>query len=119
MPLLATFIGGLSSALVALFSQFMSFKVALKLAAYTAWMVVLVAFVVSVRICLDSLFSLVASLISGGGSGTAISWVSRFFMGVGMFIPANAGAVMACVGSVWIATSIYRVQRDGIHNYGS
>lgn len=119
MPLFATFIGGLSSALVALFSQFMGFKVALKLAAYTAWMTVLVAFVVSVRICLDAMFSLVASLISGGGVGTGISWVSRFFMGVGMFIPSNAGAVMACIGSVWIATSIYRVSRDGIATYGS
>lgn len=119
MPLLATFIGGISSALVAIFSQFMGFKAALKLAAYSAWMVVLVAYVVAVRICLDALFSLVGALVSGTGGAGVASWVSRFFMGIGMFIPSNAGAVMACIGSVWIATSIYRVQRDGIHTYGS
>jgi len=119
MPIFATFIGGISSALVALFSQFTSFKVALKLAAYTTWMAVLLAYVISVRICLDSLFSLVGALISGAGSTGGIAWVSMFFMGVGMFIPSNAGAVMACIGSVWIATGIYRVQRDGIHTYGS
>lgn len=118
MPLLATFIGSIASALASLFGQFMGFKLALKLAAYTAWMLVLVAYVVSVRVCLDSLFSLVGTLISGAGAGGA-GWVSYFFMGVGMFIPSNAGAVMACIGSVWIATSIYKIQRHGISNYGA
>lgn len=115
MPLLATFIGSLSSALVSLFSRFLSFKVALQFASYTAWIAVLSAFLLSVYVCLSSLFGMVGGLVPGGG--LAGSMVSMFFMGVGVFIPANAGAVISCVGSVWIATSVYKIQKHGISNY--
>ena len=122
MPLLATFIGSLSSALVGLFSRFLSFKVALQFASYTTWIAVLSAFLLSVYVCLSSLFGMVGALSSGGGGGgggggLAGSMVSMFFMGVGVFIPANAGAVISCVGSVWIATSVYKIQKHGISNY--
>lgn len=120
MPLLATFIGSLSSALVGLFSRFLSFKVALRFASYTTWITVLAAFLTSVYVCLSSLYGLVGALVAGGGGGgggLSGSMVSMFFMGVGVFIPANAGAVMSCVGSVWIATSVYKIQKHGIANY--
>lgn len=120
MPLLATFIGSLSSALVGLFSRFLSFKVALRFASYTTWIAILSALLVSVYVCLSSLYAFVGAFVSGGvggGSGLSGSMVSMFFMGVGVFIPANAGAVISCIGSVWIATSVYRIQKDGIENY--
>lgn len=117
MPLLATFIGSLSSALVGLFSRFLSFKVALRFASYTTWLTVLAAFLVSVYVCLSSLYGFVGAFVSGGGGGGSGSMLSMFFMGVGIFIPANAGAVMSCIGSVWIATSVYKIQKDGIENY--
>lgn len=116
MPLLATFIGSLSSALVGLFSRFLSFKVALRFASYTTWLTVLAAFLVSVYVFLSSLYGFVGAFVSGGGGGSG-SMLSMFFMGVGIFIPANAGAVMSCIGSVWIATSVYKIQKHGIENY--
>lgn len=116
MPVLATFIGSMASALVELFSKFMGYKLALKFASYTTWLAVLAAFLISVYVCLSSLFGMVSSGGGGGGSG---DWVRLFWMGLGMFIPPNAGAVMSCIGSVWISTSIYRIQKHGIQNYSS
>lgn len=120
MPLLATFIGSISSALVGLFSRFLGFKAALRFASYTTWLLVLGAFLASVYVCLSSLYGYVSAFTTGGGAtggGLTGSMLSMFFMGVGMFIPANAGAVLSCVGSVWIATSVYKIQKDGIENY--
>jgi hypothetical protein len=116
MPLLAGLIGSIATALVGFFARFLSFKLALKFASYTTWLAVFGAFLISVYVCLSSLYGMVSGLLSGS-NGSGISWVSMFFMGVGMFIPANAGAVVACVGSVWIATGIYKIQKDGIQNY--
>jgi len=117
MPLFATLIGSLASAFVSLFSTFMGYKYALKLAAYTVWITVFTAFLTAVYVCMSSLYGMVSGLSTGGGGG-GTGWVSYFFMGVGMFIPANAGAVIACVGSVWIATGIYKFQKDAIHIFG-
>ncbi len=122
MPLLVMFIGSMTSALVGLFTRFLSFKVALRFASYTTWITILSALLVSVYVCLSSLYGFVGAFISGGGgagggSGLSGFMVSMFFMGVGVFIPANAGAVISCVGSVWIATSIYKIQKHGIENY--
>ena len=116
MPLFAKLFGSIATALAALFSQFLGFKVALKLAAYTTWIVVFTAFLVSVFVCVSSLLGMVTSSV---GSTTGGSWMVYFWMGLGMFIPSNASAIMACLGSVWIATSIYKVQKDGIMNFGS
>lgn len=115
MKLFALFLGTLAQGFLALFSRFMGFKAALRLASYAAWITVLTTYAASVIVCVGSLASMVAS--ASGGSG-ASEWLWRFWMGVGMFIPSNAGAVIACVGSVWIASSIYAMQRDGLVNFG-
>jgi len=112
MPVLAALIGSMASGLVGVFSSFMSFQLALKFAAYTVWIVVLGTFLASVYVFMSSLYSMVSGA-AGGGSG----WSSWFFIGLGMFIPSNAGAVIGCVASVWIASSVYKIQKQGIHNY--
>lgn len=117
MPLFATFLGSLATALANLYALFMGYRLALKFAAYTAWALIFGALLTSVFVCINSIYTMVASLISGGGGGGG--WLAGFFMGVGMFIPANAGAVISCIGSVWIATSIYKFQRDAIIHFGS
>lgn len=119
MPLFATLVGSLSGALVGLFGRFVGFQAALKLAAYTTWLAIFTAFLASVYVCMSSLYAMLGGLLSGTGSTGGVSWISYFFMAVGMFIPANAGAVVACVGSVWIATGIYKFQRDAIQHFGS
>jgi hypothetical protein len=114
MPLFAKLFGSVASGFVALFAYFLSFKSALKLAAYTTWIVTFTAFLVAVFVCVSSLLNYLTGGISGGPS-----WVGYFGVGLGMFIPANASAVMSCVASVWIATNVYKVQKQGIFGFGS
>ena len=118
MPLFATLVGSIATALVSFFSTYFSFKVALKLAAYTTWLAIFTAFLIAVYVCLSSLYGMASGLVLGA-NGSGISWVAMFFMGLGMFIPANAGAVLSCVASVWIGTGIYKFQRDAVQNFGA
>jgi hypothetical protein len=116
MPLFAKLFSSIAAALVALFAKFLAFKTALKLAAYTTWIAVFTAFLVSVFVCVSSLLGMVTSSVGSTAGG---SWMPYFWMGLGMFVPSNASAIMACLASVWISTSIYKVQKDGIMNFGS
>ena len=76
---------------------------------------VLTAFIASVHVCLSSLYSMVGS---GGGGGGGVGWLRYFWMGLGMFIPSNAGAVMSCLGSVWIGTEVYKIRKTGVQVFG-
>ena len=111
MPLLATFIGSLATALAGFFARFLAFKVAIQLAAFLTWLAVITAFAAVVHVCLMSLHTMASA--GGGGAG----WVQKLWMGLGMVIPPNAGAVLSCLGSVWIATEVYKIRKAGIHNY--
>jgi hypothetical protein len=113
MPLLASFIGTLAGGLASFFARFVGFGLALKLASYTTWITVFGTFLASVIVCCTSLFNMLSGVGGGGGGG----WVSKFFMALGMFIPGNATAVISCIASVWIATSIFKIQRIGIENF--
>lgn len=113
MPILAAFLGSAITSLGAFFAKFMVERVAILLAAFIAWLAVLAAFVTSLLVCLHSLLSTVQNVTASGGD-----WVRFFFMGLGMFIPSNAGAVMACLGSVWIGTEIYKIRKTGIQVFG-
>lgn len=116
MPLLAKLIAAIATGAIAVFSRFMSFSLALKFASYTAWIAVLTAYLASVYVCITSLRTMVVSFLgSTGGINGGIG--SAFAMGVGMLIPSNAAGVLSCVASVWIATQVYKIQKDGIHNY--
>lgn len=112
MPLLAAFIGSLASGLATLFATQMAYTTALKLAAYVTWITVAGVFVASVFACCSALYGMLGS-IGGGGSG----WTRYLWMGMGMFIPQNATAVMSCIASVWIASSVWKIQRIGIENF--
>ena len=119
MPILAVLITSLASALASFFVKFVSVGLAVKLAAYTAWMAVFTAFLISVYVCVSSLLTMTQSMGGGGGGGGGggADWVSYFWMGLGMFVPANAGAVLSCVASIWIATYIYKTQQRAIFNF--
>lgn len=115
MPLFATLLGSLFTSLVGFFAKYLSVQAALRLAAYTSWVALLGALLVSVYVCLSSLLGYVSTMhTSAVNSG---QWWSYFIMGVGMFIPSNAGAVMSCIASVWLAMNIYKVQKEGLANY--
>jgi hypothetical protein len=117
MPLFAGLVLSLCNGFFAVFGQFLAMRTAVKLAAFSALVTIATAFLLTVAVCLSSLYSMSSALVNGAGA--AGGWIAAFFMGVGMFIPSNAGAVMACIGSVWIATSVYKFQRDAVLNFGS
>lgn len=112
MPLLARLIAGIATFLVEIFVKFMGYKAALSLASFLAWLAVLTAFVATVSVCLNSLYGTVQ-----GGIQAAAPWVQKAAMGLGMFIPANAGGVLSCMASVWIGCAVYKIRKTGIHNY--
>lgn len=118
MPLLAKLLGSLAAALASFFSIFWSYHVALKLASYTAWIAVLGSFLTSVLICLNALYGLVVSATGGGGGGEG-GYMAYFWMALGVFIPSNAAAVISCIASVWVASSLYKIKKQGIHTYGA
>lgn len=63
-----------------------------------------VAFLAAVTTCVSGLLSALS------GSGLP----SRFLMGLGMFIPSNASAVLSCVATVWLACVVYRLKLEAI-----
>lgn len=111
MPLLAGFIGSMVAGLAGFLARWIGFQAALKLASYLTWIAVATAFLASTFVCVSSLYG----MISGGGGGSG--WVRWFWIGLGMFIPSNSVAVMSCIASVWIATSVWKIQRVGIENF--
>lgn len=118
MPLFSALVASLFGGFVAFLLRFMGLQAAQRLAVYAMYITVTTAFLVAVFVCLSSLYGGLAGLISGGGGGGGGSWFRYFFMGVGMFIPSNAASVMACVASVWMGTSIYKVQKQGFQHWG-
>lgn len=116
MPIFATLLLSLCNALASVFIRFMSVEAAVKLAAYLAWIAIVAALLAAVYGCMSGLYAMVSALFSGGG-GTSTGFLRMFFMGVGMFIPSNAGAVMSCIASVWLATNIYRIQSFAIKTF--
>ncbi len=121
MPLLARFIGFLATGFVAVFSQILSYQIALKAAAYASWIVVLTLFLSTTIVTLTGLWSKVSSIFGStcGGDWSSCSAVQFLGMGLGMFIPENATSCISAYGAIWIGTSIYKIQRDGIHTYGA
>lgn len=112
MPLFAKFIGVIATYFVTIFSRFLGVKAALQLASFVAWLSILGAFIASVSVCLNLLYSSVSAGVSGGPD-----WVQKFTMGVGMFIPANAGGILSCMASVWIGCQVYKIRKTGLHHY--
>lgn len=114
MPVLAIFLSSLTTAVISFLVKFFTERVAIALASFVIWLGVLTAFAASVHFCLASLQSFVTTSTGGGGS----SWIKYFWMGLGMFIPANASAVMSCVGSVWLGTEVYKIRKAGLQIFG-
>ena len=112
MPLLARFIGTIATFFAEIFAKFLGYKAALALASFTAWLSVLMAFITAVSVCLNALYGSIQAGISAAGP-----WAGKAVMGLGMFIPANAGAVLSCMASVWIGCAVYKIRKTGIHNY--
>lgn len=112
MPIFAQLFATIALGFANLFARWLTFGVSMKLAMYTTWMVTFSAFLATVYVCINSLYSTVSAF--GGAGDGGVSWVRLFFVGLGMLIPSNAGAVIACVSAVWIATAVYKVKKQGL-----
>jgi hypothetical protein len=112
MPLFAQLFSSIALGFANLFARWLTFGVSMRLAMYTTWMVTFSAFLATVYVCINSLYSTVSAF--GAGRSGAVSWVRLFFVGLGMLIPSNAGAVIACVSAVWIATAVYKIKKQGL-----
>lgn len=111
MPIFSQLFATIALSFANLFARWFAFGAAMRAAMYTTWMVTFSAFMTAVYVCINSLYSMVMGF---SGSGGGASWASMFFVGLGMFVPSNAGAVIACVSSVWIATAIYKIKKQGL-----
>lgn len=112
MPILARYIGSAALFFGEIFAEYLGQKAAIALGSFLAWLSVLATFVATVSVCLNSLYSTVQAGVSAAGP-----WAAKAAMGVGMFIPSNAGAVLSCMASVWIGCAVYKIRKTGIHNY--
>lgn len=117
MPLFATLIGSLASGIAGLLSTIVGFKLALKLAAYTVWIAVTAAFVATTVTCITSLWFMASAYFAGSGGTGSIG--GAIAMGLGIIIPSNAATVLSCCSSVWIASQVYKLQKQGIIHFGS
>ena len=104
MPLLAGVVSAAINGLIAFFGYFFAANEAIAWARRTFIISLGIAWLAAIKVCMSALLSMIS--LSG--------LPDRFLMGLGMFIPANAAAVVACIGSVWLACVIYRLKVDGL-----
>lgn len=104
MPLFATLVGAAINGLVKFYGLALGLGESIVWARRTFIIALWLAFLAAVSVCVKSLLG--AIVFSGLPRG--------FVMGLGMFIPSNAVAVLACVGSVWLACVIVRLKVDGL-----
>lgn len=104
MPLFATLVASCISGLTTFYAAVLSLEQALVWARRTFIIALGASFATAVKVCVNSLLAMVATS----------TVPARFAMGLGMFIPSNAAAVLACVGSVWLACIIYRMKLEGL-----
>lgn len=117
MPLLANFIGVLAQFFAGFLSRFMAFGLALKYASWLAWSAVIVGYFVSVTVCMLAAKSAFGAALGALGPASSANWVGYFAVGLGMVIPPNAPALLACMATVWITTQVAKIQKQGIEQF--
>ena len=69
MPIFAGLVMSLCNGFLAVFGQFLAMRTAVKLAAFSALVTIATAFLVTVAVCLSSLYGMASALINGLGGG--------------------------------------------------
>ena len=104
MPIFAAFFGACMTGLMTFYGTVLAAQQAIVWARRTFIIALMAAFLVAVAACVSSLLGMIAGA----------SLPARFTMGLGMFVPSNAVAVLACMGSVWLAAVVVRLKIDGL-----
>lgn len=106
MPLLATLLVGWFNGAIAFAISVLTYQQGLAWARRLFILGLLAAFAVAVKVCVVALLTML--------SGAQVGLPGRVLMGIGMFIPSNAVAVLACMGSIWLAAFILRLKIQGL-----
>lgn len=104
MPIFAALFGACMSTLMTFYGSVMLAQQAIVWARRTFIIALMAAFLLACKFFVSTLLTMVSSANLPG----------RFVMGLGMFIPSNAVAVLALMGSVWIACLMLRLKIDGL-----
>lgn len=104
MPLFATLVAAAINGLTSFYALVLTYEAAITWARRTFILAIVTAFFLAVSACVQLLLSAVANA----------ALPTRFVMGLGMFIPSNAVAVMSCLASVWLACVMVRLKIDGL-----
>ena len=108
MPIFAALVKAIHLAWVGLLSNVL-FYVFTVTWARRAFIVALgVAFFAAVGTCASYLLGIVSSFAAVG------PYAARFVQGVGMLIPSNAVAVLACLATIWLACIVYRLKLEAL-----
>lgn len=104
MPVFATLVAGAINGLTSFYALFLTYQQAIAWARRTFILAIVAAFFIAVSQCVQFLL----------GAVSGLGLPSRFVMGVSIFIPSNAVAVMSCLASVWLACVMVRLKIDGL-----
>ena len=104
MPLFASFVGACITALMTFYGTIMTAQQAIAWARRTFVIALMAAFLAAVKVSLSALLVMVSTA----------GLPSRFVMGLGMFIPSNAIAVLSAMGVVWVACLLVRLKVEGL-----
>lgn len=104
MPVLAKLLSWMYERLTKLLARFMGVDIARSAARRAIVLALFAAFYAAIGTCISFLLSTVSGAVASG------NLPAKFVMGVGMFIPSNAVAVLSCVGAVYLATILMRIK---------
>jgi len=116
MILFSKLVAGLFAGVASLLGLILARDVAVKSAAYAAYISITSAFLVATFICINSLWAMASAFFSGSGGWDSVGGAAA--MGLGMIVPSNAATVLACCASVWTGSRIYMLQKQGIFFFG-
>lgn len=107
MPLLATFLASLFSALFSLFGRYFVMEKAARLAAWGVALALLTALIASMSSCVN------------GACAAGISGISsshpNFAVGLGVIVNTTTLAAVGCYMSVWIVCQLYVIKKKAIN----
>lgn len=116
MPLFASLFSSIAGGFASFLSLFLARDIAMKGAAYTAYIGITSAFLATTWVCINSLWDMARGYFSGSSDISTIA--GAIAVGLGAIIPANAATVLSCCAAVWSATQVYKVQKTGILWFG-
>lgn len=114
MSVLAKLLSGLWVAFFNFFSGYFTVIAAARYAQWVLWAGTFVTFVASVLVCLQLVHSSFGAALSALGPPSSSNWVGYFGVGLGMVIPANAPALLACMASVWVTCQAAKFSTKGL-----